>query len=290
MKLLSYGLDHRMEPRLAFALRGYAVDIMRAALWMKEQRQAREFLTLPASLDLALRDWSSTQPLIAELIAGFQSLDLAKLRVYERSVALPEAEIAWFAPVPNPPSLRYFQGFQPGSAEFSFGNTQTLLGHQQDLSHLDLTPQVELAALVAVKPDGSEPELAGYCICNNWIDRTINPHNIGLALGQATSLGPYLVTADELAAQQLGSGYQLASQLRRNGTVLAESSFQTLQTSFTAMLELAALTQIQAGDIICSGSPLANTVLEPAQTGDRIEVELQLLGTLTNQVKPPTRA
>ena len=38
MKLLSYGLDRRMEPRLAFSLRGYAIDVMRASLWMKEDR------------------------------------------------------------------------------------------------------------------------------------------------------------------------------------------------------------------------------------------------------------
>jgi len=202
MKLLSYGLDHRMEPRLAFALNGYVVDVMRAALWMKTQRGAREFLSLPATMQHALEDWPATLQLLQALQESFQELELDRLRAYDRAVALPEDAVAWFAPVPQPPALRFFQSFSDQPLHFRFGQTQTLLGHQQDLTHAGLEPRVAMAAVLAVAPNSSQAEIAGYCILTHWINRKSN--NPGLQLGTATTLGPCLVTADELDHLRLG--------------------------------------------------------------------------------------
>lgn len=132
MKLLSYGLDHRMEPRLAFSLNGQVIDVMRASLWMKEHRQAIDYLSLPSSMSLALQDWGRSFSLLKQLKEAFESLDAGSLSIFDRPVALPENEVAFFAPIPDPPSLRFFQALtSPSASGFNFGNTQTLFGQGQ---------------------------------------------------------------------------------------------------------------------------------------------------------------
>ena len=144
MKLLSYGLEHRMDPRLAFSLNGYAVDVMRAALWMKENKGAQDFLNLPSSMKIALEDWSRSLSLLKDLENAFLSVGFEQLNIYGRAVAIPESDIVFFAPVPDSSSLRYFQSFHSDNlSSFEFGNTQTLLGHQQAL---ESTPNVYQSA------------------------------------------------------------------------------------------------------------------------------------------------
>ena len=279
MKLLSYGLDQRMEPRLAFSLNGYAVDVMRASLWMKENRNAQDYLSLPSSMKLALLDWGSSLPLLKNLEQALQNADLTDLSIYSRPVALLETDIVCFAPIPDPPSLRYFSAFE-SSGKFSFGNTQTLLGHNQPLAHTGLTARGELAAIIAGKENALQ--VAGYSIVNNWSNPGIA--SAGLAYGMATSLGPYLVTADELAGHQLGQGFGLDLQLRLNGQPFSEASFKNMLIGFPEMIQKALKTRVQAGDVFCSGCPpdaKENGLIKP---GDKVEIEIQVLGTLSNTV------
>ncbi|MCF6238649.1 MAG: fumarylacetoacetate hydrolase family protein [Candidatus Marinimicrobia bacterium] len=284
MKLLSYGLDQSMEPRLAFSLGGFAVDVMRASLWMKENRNTPSYLTLASSMTLVLQDWNRSFPLLKNLAEAIQGHELANLSVYGRAVALLESDIVYFAPVPAPPSLRYFTAFEAGKT-FAFGNTQTLLGHNQTLIHTGLSTQGEIAAIVA--GTGTNLEIAGYCIVNNWRDTRVSPDE-GLAHGLATSLGPYLITADELESHQLGKSLGLDMQIRLNGRIISESRFKTMLVSFPELIHQAAPTNIQPGDIFCSGSPQDPGKYEPGNPGDLIEIEIQVLGTLSTTIAQQT--
>ncbi|MEA3286122.1 MAG: fumarylacetoacetate hydrolase family protein [Candidatus Marinimicrobia bacterium] len=281
MKLLSYGLDQRMEPRLAFLLNGYAVDVMRASLWMKENHKAQDYLSLPSSMKLALLDWGHSLPLLQNLERALQGIALAELNIYGRPVALLETDVVFFAPVPDPPALRYFAAFEP-DAGFSFGNTQTLLGNNQPLSHAGLTAKGEIACVIAGKETALQ--IAGYCIVNNWFDTQLDPNN-GLTQGLATSLGPYLVTADELGPHKLGQGFSLDLQMRINGLLTTEYRLKNMTVSFSEMIKSALKTRAQAGDVFCSGSPSNLKSNRPTKPGDRVEVEIQVLGTLTTHIK-----
>jgi len=284
MKLLSYGLDHRMEPRLAFSMRGQAVDVMRASLWMKEDRGAMDFLNLASSMKLALENWERSFSLLKELESAFFNIDFEGLSIYDRTLALSEHEIVFFAPVPDPPSLRYFQAFpQDDSSGFVFGNTQSLLGHQQALTHDHLSIRAELAAFLAVNRTGEYCRIAGYSIVNNWLDPAL-PDNQGLSQGQASSLGPYFVTADELESHKLGRGFSLELQVRINGQHVAEGRFRDMQIGFEEMIAMAQPTHLQAGDVFCSGTPVRSGQNIGSTRGDHIEVEIQVLGTLATDV------
>ncbi len=279
MKLLSYGLDQRMEPRLAISLNGYAVDVMRASLWMKKNRNTQDYLKLASSMKLILQEWSHSFTLLKNLEQALQNLEFSKLGIYDRPLAQLETDIVFFAPVPDPPSLRYFSAFNTGIG-FNFGNTQTLLGHNQTLTQADLTPQGELCAIIGGKESGLQ--IAGYCIANNWLNtHHLNPKE-GLAQGIATSLGPYLVSADELDAHRLGKSFSLEMQIRLNGKDVAKASYGKMTQKFENMLHEAAPTHVQAGDLFCSGSPVDIQTMQAIKQGDHIDVEIQVLGTLSN--------
>lgn len=286
MKLLSYGLDHRMEPRLALSLKGYTIDVMRASLWMKENRNAQDYLNLASSMRLALLDWKRSLSLLKNLEEALQGIDdLSGLIVYDRPVALAESDIVFFAPVPDPPSLRYFHAFDnENHSGFSFGNTQTLLGNHQELTHPELTAQAEIAAIIARDKDGSNLQIAGYCIANNWLDLSVSSKSDGSFMGIATSLGPYLVTADELASHQFGAGFNLDMQIRVNGAAVAEDSFKEMRTSFADMTRQSEKTRVQAGDILCSGSPVKSGLSPVLQKNDQLDIEIQALGVLSGSV------
>ena len=281
MKLLSYGLDHHMEPRLAFSVRGYAVDVMRASLWMKENRNITDYLSLPSTMKLALQDWTKSFGLLKNLEEAIQRINFDSQNIYGRPLALPENDIAFFAPIPDPPCLRYFFASE-SSATFLFGNTQTLLGHNQEITQTGLSMRGEMGAVIAGK--GVDLEIAGYCAVNNLFDAEINP-NEGLAHGIATSLGPYLVTADEMESHKLGNGFNLDMQIRKNGTVLSEGRFNKMDQSFPEMIKQALITRVQAGDIFCSGSPINESPDTISNPGDLMEIEIQVLGTLVTPVK-----
>ena len=285
MKLLSYALEPRMEPRLAFSLNGYAVDVMRAALWMKVERNSHDYLNLASSMRLALENWSLTTSLLHELLNAFQSLELSKLKVYDRLVAMAETEIAFFPPIPDPPTLRLFQSFQQDAGRaFFFGNTQTLLGHLQPLRFSGLAPSIEMAAIVGNSGEAQRPTIAGYCIANNWINPAAPAADSGLRWGLATSLGPYLITAEELENHKTGLGFNLEARISRNSVKEAAGRFTEMQLSFHDMLRVADRTRVQAGDVFLSGSPFSR--VESTTESDEVALEIQALGLLST---PPVQ-
>jgi hypothetical protein len=269
-----------MEPRLAFALGGYAVDVMRAALWMKEDRNAQEFLNLPSSMRLALEEWGRALGLLKELEESFRSLSFESLSVHKRPVAILEADIEYFAPVSDPPAIRYFDSFSEKKVtEFDFGQPQTLLGHKEAVRHAGLSPRGEIAAVVAVEKGGGSPTIAGYSVFNNWID---HKQRGGLAFGKASSMGPWLITADEVESHKMGTGLNLDMQLRVNGEAFRNSRFSKMNFSFSEMLQVSSETRLMAGDILCSGSPVVDRL--EVKESDQVDLEIQALGVLQSSI------
>ena len=284
MKLLSYALDYRMEPRLAFSLGGQAIDVMRASLWMKEDRNAQEYLNLASSMKLTLEAWSRSFSLLAQLEEAFRNVDTSGLSIHARPVALAEDDIVFFAPIPDPPSIRFFNAVVDESPDtFDFGQTQTLLGHRQALTPIGLSPRGEIAAIVATSKNSENPEIAGYTIVNNWTAAQEKASGkTGFALGQATTLGPYLVTADQVDTLKIGAGFNMDLQISVNGQTEVDTRLKEMNFSFADMLEYSRSSHVGAGDILCSGSPSKRDLVFSG--GQKIDIEIQALGTLTAQV------
>ena len=284
MKLLSYALDYRMEPRLAISLGGQAVDVMRASLWMKEDRNAQEFLNLASSKKLTLETWQHSFSLLTQLEEAFQNIDTSGLSIHSRPVALAEDDIVFFAPIPDPSSIRFFKAFTDQSADtFDFGQTQTLLGHRQEFSAAGLAPRGEIAAIIAVSKNSENPEVAGYTIVNNWTAAQEKASGkTGLALVQATTLGPYLVTADQVDPFKIGNGFNMDMQIGLNGQTEVDTRLKEMNFSFADMLECSRSSHVGAGDIFCSGSPSKRDLV--LSGGQKIDIEIQALGTLATSV------
>ncbi len=149
--------------------------------------------------------------------------------------------------------------------------------------------------------------VAGYTIMNDWSARELQMHEMTLNLGPAkgkdfaTSLGPWLVTKDELAGKRIpgenGELYDLSMKAFVNGTQVSEGNVRDMSWTFAQIIERASYgVTLHPGDVIGSGTCGTGCFLELngskvfsepwwLQDGDTVELSVDLLGTLKNKVR-----
>jgi len=132
--------------------------------------------------------------------------------------------------------------------------------------------------------------VAGYTIGNDVSARDWQKHKpggqwlLGKSFDSFAPCGPYLVTADEV-----GDAGQLDIQLRLNGQVMQDSNTRQLIFPIDYLVSyLSSVVTLLPGDLIYTGTPpgvgAARTPRVFLQPGDRVEVEIEKLGRLTNPV------
>ncbi len=238
-------------------------------------------------------------------------------------------DITLRTPVPNPPTVRDFYAFEQHVkaararrgvgmipewyeiAVFYFSNTSALYGTGEPVPYPRLSNELdfelEMAAVIGregsdISADDAPGYIAGYMVMNDWSARDLQRHemkmNLGPAKGKdfATSLGPWLVTPDELADRRIGSGkderYDLAMMGRINGDQLTNANAKELYFTFPQMIERAAQhVRLRPGDIIGSGTCGTGCILELGterhrwlRPGDVVEMEIERLGELRNTI------
>lgn len=233
----------------------------------------------------------------------------------------------WLPPVPDPRTFRDFYAFeqhvkaararrglemQPEWYEmaiFYFSNTGSLKGHLEPVkkpaSTQALDFELEVGCILGrnvqdVSGAAADEAIFGFSVLNDWSARDLQREEMKCSLGPAkgkdfaTSLGPWLVTKDELADRKVGPGrYDLAMMARRNGRELSRANFKDLHHDFTKMIERGSRDAMMfAGDLIGSGTCGTGCILELGpeaaggwlQPGDVIELEIERLGVLKSQV------
>jgi fumarylacetoacetate (FAA) hydrolase len=253
------------------------------------------------------------------------------LRV-EAGLVYTRAAIALRTPLPNPPTLRDFYAFEqhvraararrgvgmiPEWYEipvFYFSNTAALFGGEEAVPYPrisnELDFELEMAAVIGragrdIPADEAPAYIAGYMVMNDWSARDLQRDemkmNLGPAKGKdfATSLGPWLVTPDELEERRVGSGaderFDLAMAGRINGDQLTSDNARTIYFTFPQMIERASQhVRLSPGDILGSGTCGTGCILELGterhrwlQPGDVVEMEIERLGVLRNTIHPP---
>ncbi len=233
----------------------------------------------------------------------------------------------WLPPVPDPRTFRDFYAFEQHVkaarsrrglemipewyklAVFYFSNTGSLKGHLEpvkkpaSISELDF--ELEVACIIGrevqdVRGEQAEEAIFGYLILNDWSARDLQREEMKCSLGPAkgkdfaTSIGPWVVTKDELADRRVGPGrYDLTMLARRNGREISRGNFKDLYHDFTKMIERASRdVTLYRGDLIGSGTVGTGCILElgPEKTdgwlkpGDVMELEIERLGTLTTPI------
>jgi fumarylacetoacetate (FAA) hydrolase len=174
---------------------------------------------------------------------------------------------------------------------FYFSNPAAIYGPDEEIPYPEgseaLDYELEVAAVI-----GADGQIGGFTIMNDWSARDLQRREMAVGLGPskgkdfATSLGPVLVTVDELD----GSGLEMAA--RVNGQERSRGNSGDMHHSWSAIVAHAAQsTHLVPGDVLGSGTVGSGCILEHGdaewlQPGDVVELEIEGIGVLRNTVGP----
>jgi fumarylacetoacetate (FAA) hydrolase len=147
--------------------------------------------------------------------------------------------------------------------------------------------ELELACVI-----GADGQPEGFTIMNDWSARDLQAKEMKVGLGPAkgkdfaTSLGPELVSPDELPAD-----LDMRAVARVNGELRTDSRTGGMGFSWDEILAAAARNTpgLAPGEVIGSGTVGRGCILEHGdgrwlQPGDEVELEIEGLGVLRNRV------
>jgi 2-keto-4-pentenoate hydratase/2-oxohepta-3-ene-1,7-dioic acid hydratase in catechol pathway len=274
-----------------------------------------------------LRDAASLLELLGD---DGERLAAAGARAETDPAAVIDAAMATLRPpIPRPPTIRDFYAFEqhvkagrksrglemiPEWYEipvFYFTNPSALAGHGEEVAvppgcHM-LDFELEVAAVVG-RPCSNATvaearrAIVGYTLLNDWSARDLQRKEMLLSLGPAkgkdfrSSLGPCLVTADELEPRRKGRAFDLTLTATVNGREWSRDNLSNIHWSFEEMLAYASRgTIVNAGDVLGSGTCGTGCIAELSLThgadtypwlrpGDRVELTAELLGSLANTI------
>jgi fumarylacetoacetate (FAA) hydrolase len=251
----------------------------------------------------------------------------------EDDAVLESAGLAFGPPILRPASLRDFYAFEGHVATmwrrrggevpeawyrlpiFYFGNVSEIRGPDEPVwaprGSAELDFELEVCALVDtpardLDPGRAEDAIGGYSILNDWSARDLQRDETTVRLGPAkgkdfaTTIGPWLVTPDELAdARRPGSsGPDLAMTAEVNGQPVSRGTWSSAHHGFGQMLARASAdVRLRPGDLIGSGTVGSGCLLEVKddtlgrylQPGDVVVLRIDRLGELrTPIVERPT--
>jgi fumarylacetoacetate (FAA) hydrolase len=192
---------------------------------------------------------------------------------------------------------------------FYFSNPAGVIGHDaavyapRDSEALDY--ELELACVIGREardlPDDERAldAIAGWTIMNDWSARDLQRVEMAVGLGPskgkdfATSLGPELVTFDELSDRYRDGRLHLEMKASVNGHVLSQGNSGTMYWTWPQLLAHASRdAALRPGDVIGSGTVGTGCILELTperaggwlKPGDVVELTIERLGTLRNRV------
>ncbi|MGR3763502.1 fumarylacetoacetate hydrolase family protein [Rossellomorea sp. NS-SX7] len=177
--------------------------------------------------------------------------------------------------------------------------TQTVTGHKQMVPvHEGVTDELdyegELAVVIgkkgkAIKPDEAMNHVFGFTIVNDLTARDLQKKHgqffIGKSLDSSCPIGPYIVTKDEV-----GDPHKLDIRTSVNGEVRQSSSTDLMIFKIPDIISILSKGMtLEPGDIIATGTPAGvGKGFNPPRflkAGDRVDIEVEGIGILTNQLQ-----
>ncbi|GAA5044796.1 2-keto-4-pentenoate hydratase/2-oxohepta-3-ene-1,7-dioic acid hydratase in catechol pathway [Thermocatellispora tengchongensis] len=254
--------------------------------------------------------------------------------VPETGPAVPLAEVRLLPPV-EPPTVRDFVAFEEhvegvrrsvdntagvpdawyDAPTFYFGNPYAMIGAHDDVpmppgcQALDF--ELEVAAVIGregadLTPEQARDHIYGYTVFNDWSARDLQSREMRVGLGpckgkdSATTLGPWLVTADELEPYRDGDGFlRLALTAEVNGEVVGRDLLSNMGWRFEDLVAYASRgARVRPGDVLGSGTCGNGGCLAelwglrgrqdppPLRPGDTVTLTVEGIGTVSNTVVP----
>lgn len=197
------------------------------------------------------------------------------------------------------------------SPAFYFTNAAAVVGPHEDVLVpplcQDLDFELEVAAVLGTSGrdldlEQAQAAIVGYLVMNDWSARDLQlkemPVGLGPAKGKdfATTLGPYLVTADELAAHLVEGFLNLTMTAKINDRVVGQDNLSQMAWSFPEMVAYASRgAWVRAGDVLGSGTCGHGCLVELRgrygaekypflRPGDTVELSVEHLGVMSNRV------
>ncbi|MFG2950981.1 fumarylacetoacetate hydrolase family protein [Streptomyces adustus] len=171
--------------------------------------------------------------------------------------------------------------------------------------------ELEVAAVIGregrdLTPDQARDHIIGYTVFNDWSARDLQSAEMKVGLGPckgkdtATTLGPCLVTADELDRYRDEDGFlRLALTAEVNGEVVGRDLLSNMSWTFEEMVAYASRgTRVVPGDVLGSGTCGNGGCLAelwgvrgeqtppPLKPGDTVTLTVEGIGTVSNTVVP----
>jgi fumarylacetoacetate (FAA) hydrolase len=259
---------------------------------------------------------------LRDLVDGFRPRD-------EEDDAIADGtDLVFGSPILRPPSLRDFYAFEghvramwerrggdvPDAwyrlPVFYFSNVSEIRGPDEPVwspaASSELDYELEVAALidtpaVDLPAERGGEAIGGFTIFNDWSARDLQREETTVRLGPAkgkdfaSSLGPWLVTPDELASAMVtdGRGPELAMTAEVNGSETSRGRWSDAQFSFAEMVARASAdARLRPGDLLGSGTVGSGCLLEVKdvtlgrylEPGDEVVLRVERLGALRTPI------
>ncbi|MEU7723516.1 fumarylacetoacetate hydrolase family protein [Streptomyces tibetensis] len=264
------------------------------------------------------------------IVEGEEALRAAGERALTASLSVPLADARLLPPL-QPPTVRDYMTFEShvegvargygdavpeewyAAPAFYFTNPYAMIGAHDDApvppscGRFDF--ELEVAAVIGkagrdLTPEQARDHILGYTILNDWSARDLQGREMRVKLGPAkgkdtsTTLGPWLVTSDELERHRDAEGFlDLALTVAVNGQTVGRDRLANMAWTFEEMAAYASRgTWIRPGDVLGSGTCgnggcLAelwgrHRILEPLPLvpGDSVTMTVEGIGTISNTV------
>lgn len=196
---------------------------------------------------------------------------------------------------------------------FYFSNTTGVIGPGEPVT---ISPgceqfdyELEIGAIIGreggdLTPEEAPGHIAGFTIFCDWSARDLQLHEMRLGLGPAkgkdgtNTVGPMLVTVDELEPFRAGGSYHLEMKGFVNGELVSHGFMDQMDWSWGEILSYASRgTRLLPGELIGSGTVPTGCLLEHfavdgpdkfrgwLQPGDVVRLEVQELGSIEHEVR-----
>ncbi|WP_078278121.1 fumarylacetoacetate hydrolase family protein [Mycobacteroides franklinii] len=161
---------------------------------------------------------------------------------------------------------------------FYFANTAAVIGPHDDVPISPGTQQfdyeLEVCAVIGksganIRREDAPDHIAGYMILCDWSARDLQVQDMSMGLGPSkgkdgvNTLGPMLVTPDELEPHRNRKGFALSMTGQVNGETVSHGSWDDIDWDFADMVAYTSRgTRLRPGDIIGSGTVPTGCLLE----------------------------
>jgi fumarylacetoacetate (FAA) hydrolase len=193
-------------------------------------------------------------------------------------------------------------------AVFYFSNVSEMRGPDDPVwaptGSTELDYELEIAALIDTPArdlpvERADDAIGGYTILNDWSARDLQRDETTVRLGPAkgkdfaTSIGPWLVTPDELESARSGQGFDLAMTATVGGVETSRGRWSDAVHGFADLAARASAdVTLRPGELLGSGTVGTGCLLEVREAtigrylepGDEVVLSVERMGSLRTQI------